>query len=67
MTNGSQREVLFEFVRVGNAIKVTAIDAATGIEASIVGASGMGEEILKRNALRRLDYVLRKRAQGRAP
>lgn len=65
MTDRSEREVLFEFVRVGNAIKVTAIDAATGIEASIVGAVGMGEAMLKRNALRRLDYVLRKRAEGR--
>ena len=60
MSTGSEREVLFEFTRIGNAIRVTAIDAATGIEATIVGASGMGEVMLKRNALRKLDYVIRR-------
>ena len=32
-----EREVIFEFLRVGNAVKVIAVDVATGIEASIVG------------------------------
>jgi hypothetical protein len=58
------REVLFELTRIGNAVKVTAVDAATGIEASIVGAPAMGEEMLKRNALRKLDYVLKRRGAG---
>jgi hypothetical protein len=58
---GSQREVLFEFVRVGNAVKVTAVDAASGTEATIVGAAGTSEEVLKRNALGKLDYVMRRR------
>jgi hypothetical protein len=55
------REILFELTRVGNAVKVTAIDAATGVEASIVGAPAMGEAMLKRNALRKLEYVLKRR------
>jgi hypothetical protein len=59
-----KREILFELTRIGNAVKVTAVDAATGVEASIVGAPTMGEEMLKRNALRKLDYVLKRRDAG---
>lgn len=61
---GGGREVLFELTRIGNAVKVTAVDAKTGVEASIVGAPTMGEEMLKRNALRKLEYVLKRREGG---
>jgi hypothetical protein len=33
----AEREVIFEFLRIGAALKVTAIDVATGAEASMVG------------------------------
>jgi uncharacterized protein DUF6898 len=56
-----RREVLFEFVRVGNAVKVSAIDSATGMEVSIVGDPTVGEAALKRLAARKLDYVLARR------
>lgn len=52
------REVIFEFLRVGNAVKVTAVDAATGTEATIVGDPLAGEAALKRIARQKLDYVL---------
>jgi hypothetical protein len=55
-------EVLFEIRRVGNAVRVTAIDPRTGTEASIVGDPRFGELTLKRNAARKLAYVLRKKA-----
>ncbi|HXZ00330.1 MAG TPA: hypothetical protein VEI03_10040 [Stellaceae bacterium] len=58
-------EVIFEFIRIGGAVKVTAVDAATGIEASIVGDPAAGETTLKRLARRKLDYVLGKRAKER--
>lgn len=54
------REVYLEFKPVGNVVKVTAIDAATGIEASISGPKTTPEYILKANAGKRLAYVLRK-------
>jgi hypothetical protein len=54
------REVIFEFRPVGNLVRVTAMDVATMTEISIQGPLNAGEEILKRNALRRLEYVLRK-------
>jgi hypothetical protein len=56
-----EREVIFEFLRVGAAVKVTAVDSATGIEASIVGDPAAGEAALKRLARQKLDYVLARR------
>jgi hypothetical protein len=55
-----EREVIFEFVQIGTAVKVTALDTASGIETSIVGDPAAGEAALKRLALRKLDYVLAK-------
>ena len=56
-----EREVLFEFVQVGGTVKVTAVDAATGVEVSIVGDPAAGEPALKRLALQKLTYVLGRR------
>lgn len=58
-----EREVIFEFIRVGVALKVTAVDAETGIEASIVGDPAAGNASLRRIAKQKLDYVM-KRANG---
>jgi hypothetical protein len=58
-----EREVIFEFLRVGSALKVTAVDAATGIEASIVGDPAASEPALKRLALQKLNYVLARRGR----
>jgi hypothetical protein len=54
-------EVLFEFQRVGKAVKVSAIHVATGTEVSLVGSPGAGEYGLKMAAIRKLTYVLGKR------
>lgn len=59
------REVLFELRRVGAFVKVTAIDAQTGTEVSIVGNPAAGEVMLKRTALQKLEYVMAKKAGGR--
>ena len=56
-----RRGVTFEFVRVGAAVKVSAVDEATGTEVSIVGDPSVGEAALKRLAERKLDYVLARR------
>jgi hypothetical protein len=53
-----EREVIFEFVRVGGAMKVTAVDPASGIEATIIADPNAGEAMLKRLARQKLDYVL---------
>jgi hypothetical protein len=52
---------IIEFHRVGNAVKVTAMDPATLTEVSIVGAPGVGETELTRLVVRKLEYVLAKR------
>lgn len=55
------REVLVEFQQVGNAVKVTAMDTATMVEVSIMGPASAGEEVLKRNVINKLNYVLSKK------
>jgi hypothetical protein len=60
-------EVLFEFRRIGNVVKVSAIHVATDTEISIVGAPSAGEAGLKQAALNRLTYVLAKRQSGGGP
>lgn len=54
------REVIFEFRPVGNIMRVAAMDVATMTEISIQGPVNAGEATLKKNALLRLEYVLRK-------
>lgn len=54
------REVIIEFFSLGNLVKVTALDVLTTTEVLIQGPANAGQEMLKRNALKRLEYVLRK-------
>ena len=61
MADETGKEVLLEFHRVVNAVKVSAVDPEIGIEVSIVGDPSAGEEILKQTAIKKLQYVLRKR------
>ncbi|HPF78914.1 MAG TPA: hypothetical protein PLF01_06430 [Alphaproteobacteria bacterium] len=55
------REVIIEFFPVGQVVKVSAMDVATLTEISIQGPKSAGEETLKNNAIKRLEYVLRKK------
>lgn len=55
------REVIIEFFPVGAYVKVSAMDTASLTEISIQGPASAGQEMLKRNALKRLEYVLRKK------
>lgn len=54
------RDVIIEFHQVGDYVKVSAMDAATLTEVSIVGDPSAGEAELTRVALRKLKYVLDK-------
>lgn len=58
MTPSELGEVLFEFLRVGGTVKVTAIHAASGTEVVLVGAASAGEYALKMAAMRKLAFVL---------
>lgn len=55
------REIYVEFQNMGGIVKVTAMDTASLTEVITQGPGSAGEETLKRNALRRLEYVLRKK------
>ncbi len=55
------REILIEFFPIGQFVKVSAIDSKTFTEISIQGPASAGKEMLKRNAIARLEYVLKKK------
>jgi hypothetical protein len=55
------REVIIEMTPVGNIVKVSAMDVKTLTEVLIQGPASAPESILKMNAIKRLEYVLRKK------
>lgn len=55
------REVIIELQPVGNIVKVSAMDTKTLTEVIIQGPATSPKELLKRNALKRLEYVLKKK------
>ena len=57
----ANREVIIEFFQIGNMVKVSALDTKTLTEISIQGPKSAGQEILKQNALKRLEYVMKKK------
>jgi hypothetical protein len=60
-------EIIFEFRRVGDYVKVSAIEPITNTEVSIVGLARMDKHALKQTALRKLRYVMEKNAGGGKP
>jgi hypothetical protein len=48
------REVYFEHIAIGNAVKVTAIDSVTAVEVSIMGPASATQSDLEQLALRKL-------------
>ena len=56
------RQVLFEFYREGNAVRVCAIDPDTNVEIIMVGAARYSESVLKNMAIRKLKYVIAKKS-----
>ncbi len=59
------RDYIIEFIQVGDYVKVSAVDPVSGVEACIVGAPAVGETVLARTAVRKLEYVLAKRTGAR--
>ena len=53
-------EVLFEFRRVGKAVRVVAIDPITKTEVTMIAPHAAGREEIKRTAARKLAYVIAK-------
>jgi hypothetical protein len=63
MSNLNEKRVIIEFVRVGAYVKVSAVDPISMVEVSIVGDPARGEATLKQTAIRKLKYVLEKKAK----
>ncbi len=61
MDQPEYREYLLEFQQVGRYVKVSAIDPVTNVEVSIVGDAAATKAELERVAVRKLEYVLRKK------
>ncbi len=55
-----EQDIIIEFTRIGSSVKVSAMDPVSLTEVSIVGPANAGEEILKHNVLRKLEYALAK-------
>ncbi|MEE8515820.1 MAG: hypothetical protein V3T02_04185 [Alphaproteobacteria bacterium] len=53
-----------EFRRVGNAVKVSAVDTVSYVEVSIMAPLTCSEQEMIATALRKLDYVLAKQNKG---
>lgn len=58
----TEPDVLLELQRIGNTVRVAAIDPVSNTEVVIQGPVDYGEESLKRAALAKLNYVLRKKS-----
>lgn len=56
-------EILFEFKKNGNVVKVSAIEPKTQTEISVVVPAGLSVDEMKLQAAKRLNYVLRKKAE----
>ncbi len=65
--SGGTREVYFELYPVGDSMKVSAVDAATGTEVSIVGPVTLPQSELEQVALNKLNYVLARDAGDEKP
>ncbi len=67
MKMGRAREILFEFKPCGPVVRVSAIDAESGTEVSIVGAAKASQYELQAVASRKLHYVMQKGSRQASP
>ena len=56
-------EVLFEYIRQGTSVKVTAIETETGIEAVVIVPANLSESQMQAKALQKLRYLMQKKVE----
>lgn len=61
---GTGQEILIEFVRIGNIVRVRGIDAASGTEINFQAPSNMSAADLRSLAVKKLSYVLKKHREN---
>ncbi|MEM7621095.1 MAG: serine hydroxymethyltransferase [Pseudomonadota bacterium] len=59
------QEIYFEFTQIGNAIKVAAIDAKTGVEVSVMGSQAYDQAYLESLAMRKLQRRMAELQKGK--
>jgi hypothetical protein len=59
--------VILEFAHIDGVVRVSAMDPHTLTEVVIQGPASAGEAALRHAALRKLDYVLRRRTAPKTP
>jgi hypothetical protein len=65
MKSDAYKGYIIEFVRVGDSVKVSAVDPSTGTEACIVApTTGVTQKHMENLAIQKLEYVLKKRKSG---
>jgi len=60
--NKSNDGYIVEFYHVGNSVKVTAVDPASGTEASVIVPTTLPSEQASVQAIRKLEFVLNKKS-----
>lgn len=58
MAERPQREILIEIARLGDTVKISAIDAETGVEAVVLGPANAARADLESLAVRKLERML---------
>ncbi len=61
ISEAMDRDIIIEYHRIGKSVKVSAMDPVTLTEVTIVGPANAGEEVLKHNVLRKLEFALAKK------
>lgn len=56
--SSGKRDVYFEFVVLGNSVRVSAICSVTGVEVQVIGPVGAARHDLEQLALRKLERRL---------
>lgn len=57
-------EILIEMTQLGQTMKVTAVDPATRLEASVICPVHYSRHSMEQAAIRKLDYVIRKQQES---
>lgn len=57
-------EILFEYIRQGAYVKVSALEPETKTEVSVVVPAGLTERQMQIQALKKLEYVLKKQEEN---
>ncbi len=55
------KEIFVEFLILGNSVKATAIDADTGLEASVIGPAAAPRAAMADAARRKLEFLQKKK------